>query len=146
MKPVAITLTDPFGVRPKAVTCLCEMACPAKRAAFVQAFTGESLNLPSSAFAPLEMSDETYVIFQPVFAVPTMLTASWPSEITLWKLCRNTTAWSVLVPRSGAAVTSFSDLVDGIPNSLRLALIQLRAAAAAEAPFTPVATKPDRLK
>ena len=80
------------------------------------------------------------MILQPDFAVPTTLSATWPSESAPPKLWRKTTAWSVGAPRSGSAEERRRFAVDGIPKSRRFDLSQLRAAADADGALMPVAT------
>src|SRR4051794_39917299 len=145
MKPVAITLVEPFALRPKLETWRSETGCPAAFAALVQAASGESFVLPCSLELGTRL-EETYAIFQPAFADPTTLSESMlSSDRTPPKLWRKTTAWSFLVPRSGACVTS-SRLEAEVRRRLLWLLTHTRAAAAAVGALMSRATQPFWLK
>src|SRR6478609_3353121 len=123
----------PSAVFPRAATS--ETWMPVAWAALTQAWTGESERVPTTAWSRARL-DDAYTTFQPVLAGTTVTVTTPSAESAPPKVWRNETAWALL-PRSGAAVSTFRVLTERSPKAALCPATQFSAADSADGALIP---------
>ncbi len=135
LRPLAEMAVVPSTVFPRAAAS--ETRMPAALAALIQAWTGVSERLPTTAWSRARL-DDAYTTFQPVFAGTTVTVTTPSAESAPPKVWRNETAWALL-PRSGAAVSTLRPLIVRSPKTALCAASQSSAADSADGALSPAA-------